>query len=172
MAHKNPSGLHNRVNAVLVNSRKEGKRITGVLIGMNENTYGELLEAYDYICEIGYVPETFWKHHDLYESFRNVCIDEWNKIFRAPYLGVSMVAVFPWKLYTRHLKNRFEQLLKHYASEYFVQTIAYWMQEGWVIQESDLYSSYPVLEKMGVEIAKQPWIEKYNKSVTGENNEE
>ena len=165
MANKNSSGMHNRVNAVLVNSRKEGRKLSGNLIKLNENTYGELLEAYDYISEVGYVPEAFWKHHDLYEGFRKECVNEWNNIFNAPYLSVSMDAEWPWKLYTRRLRNKFKQLLKHFASEYFVQTIAYWMQEGWVIQESDLYSSYPVLEKMGVEIAKMPWIQEYNKTL-------
>ena len=46
MANKNPSGMHNRVNAVLVNSRKEGRKLSGNLIELNENTYGELLEAF------------------------------------------------------------------------------------------------------------------------------
>ena len=165
MAHKNPSGMHNRVNAVLVNSRKEGRKLSGNLIRLNENTYGELLEAYDLIRDVGFVPESFWKYHELYKCFRKVCVDEWKKIFRAPYLSVSMMAKFPWEMYTRRLKRRFKQLLKHFASEYFVQTIAYWMQEGWVISEDDLYSSYPELEKMSVKIAKQPWIEEYNKTI-------
>ena len=37
MANKNPSGMHNRVNAVLVNSRKEGRKLSGNLIELNEN---------------------------------------------------------------------------------------------------------------------------------------
>lgn len=165
MANKNPSGMHNRVNAVLVNSRKEGRKLSGNLIRLSENTYGELLEAYDYICEVSYVPESFWRHHELYEVFRKVCVDEWKKIFRAPYLSVSMMARFPWEMYTRRLKRKFKQLLKHFASEYFVQVIAYWMQEGWVISEEDLCSSYHTLENMGVKIAKQPWIQEYNKTL-------
>lgn len=165
MAHKNPSGMHNRVNAVLVNSRKEGRKLSGNLIRLNENTYGELLEAYDLIRDVGFVPESFWKHHELYEVFRKECVDEWKKIFKAPYLSISMMAKFPWEMYTRRLKHKFKQLLKHFASEYFVQTIAYWMQEGWVISEDDLYSSYPELEKMGVKITKQPWIQEYNKTI-------
>ena len=165
MANKNPSGMHNRVNAVLVNSRKEGRKLSGNLIEINENTYGELLEAYDYICEVGYVPESFWKHHELDECFRKECVNEWNKIFNAPYLSVSMMAKFPWEMYTRRLKHKFKQLLKHFASEYFVHNIAFWMQEGWPIREDDLCSSYPELEKMGVKIAKQPWIQEYNKTL-------
>ena len=66
MANKNPSGMHNRVNAVLVNSRKEGRKLSGNLIEINENTYGELLEAYDYICEVGYVPASA---RPAYQSF-------------------------------------------------------------------------------------------------------
>ena len=76
-----------------------------------------------------------------------------------------MVAEWPWKLYTRRLRNKFKQLLKHFASEYFVHNIAFWMQEGWPIREDDLCSSYPALEKMGVKIAKQPWIQEYNKTL-------
>lgn len=165
MANKNPSGMHNRVNAVLVNSRKEGRKLSGNLIELNESTYGELLEAYDYICEVGYVPESFWRHHELYEGFRKECVNEWNKIFNAPYLSVSMDAEWPWKLYTRRLRNKFKQLLKHFASEYFVHNIAFWMQEGWPIREEDLCSSYHTLENMGVKIAKQPWIQEYNKTL-------
>ena len=48
--------MHNRVNAVLVNSRKEGRKLSGNLIRLNENTYGELLEAYDLIRDVGFVP--------------------------------------------------------------------------------------------------------------------
>lgn len=164
--HRNPSGLHNLVNFKVQN------KCNGSKIGLYEDLWYEFDKALKYTNELGYVPETFWEYSSLDKDFIREDIKKiWKQIFRVKYLSIRpgpKSCPNGWKIFTKRLLRYLKEQKKHYAREFFAETIAYWISKDWYINNTDLSSSHKELDEMGKDILNKYWIKEYNQSINGE----
>lgn len=140
------SGLHNLVNELRNELRYDDCRFMSMYEEVYLNTYKEIKIAYQYFCEIGHIPNTYYKHSEI--DF----VKEMDKKFRKELICTN----YKRFKYYNVMKTYLKQQIKHYERLYLAYRIARYMIEEWEIDD---------VEYFGQNVLDKNWIKKYNESL-------
>lgn len=158
--HKNPSGLHNKVNKRIYEVPKSS------LIVYYLKQYEQLKTMMRYLLECKFVPNVFFEDHTC-ETERKGLKRIWNAVFRTPYLDIRgfherrapLAYATVYQRWKRYIKER----LVHYRSLFLVEAISYMMKNGQYIHHYDLKTNYAEInDYIDKNVWSQYWLQHYN----------